>query len=70
MKFEYNDMENESDCVAFIDDDGDLCLKDKNTDMGVYVAITDASTETFYDYMSLNGVKKRFYPGDKITITF
>lgn len=72
MKFEYDDKSDDRECVAFIDDDGDLCVKDINTDMGVYVGITDASTEKFIDYMSLNGNGSihKFYPGDKITITF
>lgn len=70
MKFEYDGMGDDRECVAFIDADGDLCVKDNNTDMGVYVGITDASTEKFIDYMSLNGSIRKFYPGDKITITF
>lgn len=80
MKFEYDgsDIERKGGCVAFIDIDGDLW-------MGVQSGCCDEIKSVLFDfsYGTINagsisieegiceyGSKRKFYPGDKITITF
>lgn len=72
MKFEYGIDVDRSDTVAFIDDAGDLCIA---VESGIVYLLRDGSS--FHDddadlmeYMNDNGFKRKFYPGDKITITF
>lgn len=71
MKFEYDDGRPVSECVAFIDDEGDLCIRSSDN-KGVYL-IADGEVVGglhFEEYMCINEVVRKFYPGDKITITF
>lgn len=72
MKFEYDEQPDKGECVAFIDNDGDLCMK--NGEGIIYLTRGNASFSfeeaCFESYMVDNGATKKFYPGDKITITF
>ncbi len=77
MKFEYDGDSEQRECVAFIDGDGLLwvgayCLYDDDVKSVVFTSddkphVGDISLKTG---MALFGVTKRFYPGDKLTITF
>lgn len=72
MKFEYDGVTEEREMAAFIDDDGDLCIR---TSEGLAYLFQDGGAfyhdgENLQEYASVNGVRKAFYPGDKITITF
>lgn len=72
MKFEYDGVTEEREMAAFIDDVGDLCIR---TGEGLVYLLQDGESfshyeENFQEYASVNGVRKAFYPGDKITITF
>lgn len=73
MKFEYDDVTSEyEEMAAFIDNAGDLCIRVYG-DEGAYLIGSCGvvySQGKFEDYAKYNGVKKAFYPGDKITIAF
>lgn len=70
MKFEYDSKSDERKCVAYIDDDGDLIMADI---LGVASAVSlgsdGAATYREITFDPKKAVHK-FYPGDKITITF
>lgn len=73
MKFEYDGKEDARECVAYIDRDGGMCIKVEETHIDSELVCID--TDGFFRFdlswnPSYTGVKKRFYPGDKITITF
>ncbi len=67
MKFEYS-YKDEQDCVAYIKR-GMLVVKGENGEAvmigyaGVYIGVN-----SFDEYME--EYERKFYPGDKITITF
>ena len=72
MKFEYEGVTEEKEMSAFVDDAGDLCIKIGD---GIAYLIQDGggftySEADFQKYADANGVRKAFYPGYKITITF
>lgn len=72
MKFEYDDKEEEKEFVAFIDYAGDLCIAYEGG--AIYFLqddqiIIDPSC-SFECYAEDNGIHRKLYPGDKITITF
>lgn len=72
MKFEYNGTADKEEMVAFIDVAGDLCIK--GGECVIYFLqggeiLTDQCS-SLDEYAQDNGVRKAFYPGDKITITF
>lgn len=72
MKFEYDGVTEDREMVAFVDDDGDLCIK---IGYGIAYLVRDGigfayDEADFREYGVNNGVRKAFYPGDKITITF
>ena len=69
MKFEYDCAEDQRECVAFISG-GCLYIK---TDSGGVAMYTDDPPVSHGDsiwYMRLDRATRKFYPGDKITITF
>ena len=72
MKFEFDGDADRGECVAYIDDDGDLCIR--VGDGFVYFIKDDKSFlsdgGSFYGHMFDNGATRKFYKGDKITITF
>lgn len=70
MKFEYNSKSEERECVAYIDGDGDLCMRDGNeyVDM-IALGVSGASTYKVEEF-DQSEATHRFYPGDKLTITF
>jgi len=66
MKFEYDSKSEESECVAYIDGDGDLCMVD-----GDYAMILGRDGVHLTDMeWKPDEATRRFYPGDKLTITF
>lgn len=72
MKFEYDGLTEDKEMAAFVDGAGDLCIK---IGAGLTYLLKDGSgfsydEADFQMYADENGVKKAFYPGDKITITF
>lgn len=68
MKFEYDGKECGLECVAYIGSCGELIIK---TDEGVTLMYEDETPNHggFSDWEEGRAVHK-FYPGDKITITF
>ena len=69
MKFEYDGAKEKCECVAVISCDA-LCFK---TDEGCTYLYTDDSPNhgSHEDWgRELSAASRRFYPGDKITITF
>jgi hypothetical protein len=60
MKFTYDTNPDERECVAYIDDEGDLIIKERD---GKTVYCLDGAFDPSCD-------NHRFYPGDSITITF
>lgn len=73
MKFEYENKVDDRECVAFIDADGDLCLKADGADDIVWLTTGGVqyceSPRNNFDFQKEKAVH-RFYPGDTITITF
>ena len=67
MKFEYDGKADGSKCVAFIDLDGDLWVK---TDEGSVVFYKEGYATSYGDMWLVENATHKFYPGDKITITF
>ena len=69
MKFEYDGAEDQRECVAFIES-GRLYVK---TDIGCVVICNDEPPASYgnivWDMRIVRAIRK-FYPGDKITITF
>ena len=70
MKFEYDGETDRGGCVAYIDGLGHLVIKDEDGD-GFVIWGTDEPPSIcgLFDPTE-HGVRKLFYPGDKITITF
>lgn len=73
MKFDYKQHDVvDRECIAFIDDVGDLCIR--VCDGFVYFLKDDSSfsseDDSFENHMYDNGAIRKFYKGDKITITF
>jgi len=71
MKFEYAEKNEDRECVAIIDAYGAFLIK---TDEGCTYICGDEDTPVHgsnndWDY-SMSKVVKKFYHGDKITITF
>lgn len=73
MKFEYGNKQDDRECVAFIDGDGDLCIKASGPDDVIWMTsfgcnYSEKPCNKFSDQAEV--AFKRFYPGDTITITF
>lgn len=67
MKFEY-DTDGFEDCVAFIDANGNLVVYTRD---GKVCFCGDGLVHTSpYTHDTDAGTKRKFYRGDKITITF
>lgn len=66
MKFKYNEDESQIECVAYIDSDGDLIIKDS---MNV-IAICQDGCHLINEYWEPHKATHKFYPGDKVEITF
>lgn len=67
MKFEYEVSKDDRECVAFIDGDGDLWIK---TDEGSCLMYKHGGLPESGELWEENLAIHKFYPGDKITITF
>ena len=67
MKFEYDGKEGARACVAFIDYDGDLWIK---TDEGSCLMFKSGDIPSAGVLWEQGRAVHKFYPGDKITITF
>ena len=67
MKFDYeNPNAKQPECVAYLDDDGDLFIKDHDGDCVAIGPIGVLLSAKFDPELATC----KFYPGDKITITF
>lgn len=70
MMFEYDEDKESGDPVAYIDADGDLRIYDG---IGYSVVLLDnnvnACSRESWDHTDPT-IKRRFYRGDKLTITF
>ena len=73
MKFTYDKREDREECVAFIHSSGSLVIKLENPTKEGYCHIVGSSrgavNEAWWRYW-MESVKKKFYPGDKVTIEF
>jgi hypothetical protein len=68
MKFEYENKERDDECVAYIDIDGDLIVK---RDQSAFLIHSDISgSDDSWPWSPETDATHKFYPGDKITITF
>lgn len=74
MKIEYERNKDDSECVAYIDAQGHLVVKDQRVVEGnasfVFMPNMGKVNTTYWDEFNPYGCKEKFYPGDKITITF
>ena len=66
MKFEYDGKVDERECVAYISKWG-LVYKDKDTCITIFDDGSGIGTDSHWDEQD---AIQKFYPGDKITITF
>lgn len=68
MKFEFDNKEDDRECVAYIDGDGDLIVKGSNDQGNICIAHDGFSFDSarFCEALAV----KKFYRGDKVTITF
>jgi len=70
MKFEYDGVKEDRECVAFIDNDGNLYIKTYNGCIELcHDDMPECHAMSLWDYM-IEDASRKFYPGDKITITF
>jgi len=70
MKFTYDKKDESRECVAYIDGDGDLCMRDQGGNVAL-VALGFDGAETYQTVaFDPSNATHRFYPGDKLTITF
>jgi hypothetical protein len=69
MKFEHDGKTDDRECVAFIDGDGDLWIKTDKGSCLMYGGSEYTEPSAGNLWFSDTAIKK-FYPGDKITITF
>lgn len=70
MKFEYDNMNDDRECVAYIDGDGDLCMRDNHSNV-LLVTLGRCGASTYEtEVFDPSDATHKFYPGDKLTITF
>ena len=70
MEFKYDNIDDERECVAFIDNEGDLIIKlEDGTNMVMQESGEPFKGSVGFDMLFCSAVHK-FYPGDKVTITF
>ena len=70
MKFEYEEKRDDRECVAYIDDEGDLIIKDTINHVNEHPILMRSGDVGMNDGFRLDTATHKFYPGDKITITF
>lgn len=72
MKFEYEEDIKDKEVVAYISDHGHLYIRSVDGIVGMLAdgEITHYETLSFDREMVKDNVVKKFYKGDKITITF
>ena len=68
MNFEYDGSEDK--CVAYIDGDGDLFILTDNVGWMIVSGDETGVCHAAPPDDNPTGVEYRFYPGDKLTITF
>ena len=69
MKFMYEKQDrSDNDVVAYIDEDGDLCMKNTGGRWPVFLCRSGALTQVLE--WSPQHAAHKFYPGDKITLEF
>ena len=69
MKFEYDGELQRTDVVAFVDENGNLVIYNNYGGKTCICAGGNIHQNPYTEH-SNNGTRKKFYPGDKITITF
>lgn len=69
MKFEYEKQDKASECVAFIDFDGELMVKSASGGT-IWFSYQGIVYEDHLKDWKEDTAVHRFYPGDSITITF
>jgi hypothetical protein len=71
MKFECEEEQDRSECVAFIHKSGCLIVKHDDATYDNYCQVLGSGSDTkrWWDAWMKDATRK-FYPGDKITITF
>ena len=70
MKLEYDVKNDDRECVAYIDKDGDLKVKGESESENICLRIDCKNhfSDAYFD--PADWAKHKFYPGDKLTITF
>ena len=69
MKFEYDGDSEHRECVAYIDGDGDVIVRDTLNHTGEHPALISDGNVGTAEWQP-HTATRRFYPGDKLTITF
>ena len=75
MKFEYDSKSYNVECVAYVDKHNHLVVKNSRSCESedtsfVFMTTSSKDTTTMWDEFNPDNAVKKFYPGDKITITF
>lgn len=70
VKFDYDEMAERSEPVAYIDRDGDLVVLDNEGEGVCWFSDSNKIIKGCVWGPFAEGVKHVFYPGDKLTITF
>lgn len=68
MKFEYEPKEDDRECVAYIDVDGDLMIADESKENTICMSLKQGYCSG--DTWDPSKGTHKFYPGDKLTIEF
>lgn len=72
MKFEYDGNNQKEECVAYIDNQGHLVVRNqRQNDGSSFVFMPNFKNKTdVWDSFKPSDDDVKFYPGDSITITF
>lgn len=70
MKFEYDGEEDDRECVAYLDLDGILCIKGHGDSEPLLLSEDGSTYHSWAFTPDRSDVVRKFYHGDKITITF
>lgn len=69
MRFDYETKQDDRECVAYIDEDGDLVIKENSNGCSLHPLFRkngDVGVSPWVESLAVH----KFYPGDKLTITF
>jgi hypothetical protein len=74
MKFDYETKQDDRECVAYIDRDGDLIVRDENphdgNNCGAIYMTKRGNRGVYENEFDPSEATHKFYPGDSITLTF